>query len=810
MKISLNWLADFIEFTENDPQKIADRITVSVAEVDDVEVQGALLKNCCVGKLVSLGKHPNADKLSLATVQTDRGPMHVVCGGTNLREGMYVAFAHIGATVKWNGKELQTLAPVKIRGEESEGMICAAEELDIDHLYPPKPDDGERPIVELHAKEKDAGASLREFMGMHDVILHVDNHAITNRPDLFSHVGFARECVALGLGTWKRGKELTSVIDHLQKKITFGSAALPFACTVTIPDLVPRYCACVLEMDTLGQTPDWMVKRLSATGWRSVSLPVDITNYVTMELGMPLHSFDADDLRGAIDIRLSKEGEEIITLDGVTRVLPKNAIVISDDLGIFDLLGIMGGLRSSTKETTRRIYLHSACVDPVSIRKAIIATGHRTDAGTIYEKGIPKMIVKPGLLRALELFLDLVPGCRIVTKLEEAGDDGTVEPVVLSPERVNSVLGTTIESKRMAEILRELGCDVDVKRGKDASLHVTPPLWRVSDLRNLQDLAEEIGRIQGYNDIPPVMPAGVLRLPDRDLQTPRIRASLKESRYMEIVPLSLTSAEQELRAGGDPHDAIALQNPIGEELKLLQTSTLPGLLEHASRAVRARDSRGKNTALKTFTCAHVFSKKHGEHAELGLLVCGGGENTESSDHLKEEPALIAKMDILQALNDLGFETECVPAKHLHPSMHPGRSLAVKVQGTEIGTVFEVHPLIQKAFDLPGRAAAAIINMQTLLELKPVTTIATHLPNFPAVSYDVTQTLTQEKSVGRILEPLRTMDPLLESIDVIDLYTGKPLKEEEYNLTLRFTYRAKDRTLTEAEAQGVHEKVIAKM
>src|SRR3990167_5013344 len=338
MKLSLEWLSEFVTFTTTDPEEIARRLTAHVGEVDDVEIQGKYLKDCCVGKVSNLRKHPGADKLNLCNVETDRGVKNIVCGGTNLREGMLVAFAHVGATVK-HGDEKMTLKEAKIRGEKSEGMICAAEELELKDMFPAKKEDGERPVIELKVESGKwkVGMSLKEALGMDDVIFHIDNHAITHRADLFSHIGFARECVAIGLAEWKKEPKMPS--------FTFPKTALPFALKVENPKLMPRYCACLIAIDGLGVTPDWMKKRLIATGSRPVNLPVDITNFVMMEIGVPLHSFDAGDIKGNVTMRASKKGESIVTLDQVKRALPEGALILEDDGGIFDLLGIMGGDR---------------------------------------------------------------------------------------------------------------------------------------------------------------------------------------------------------------------------------------------------------------------------------------------------------------------------------------------------------------------------------------------------------------------------------------------------------------------------------
>ncbi len=808
MKISLHWLQDFVTLTVSDPQEIARRITAGVAEVDDVEVQGALLGNCCVGKILTLAKHPQADRLSMCTVQTDKGVKQIVCGGINLRIGMRVALAHVGAHVRWHGTEMMTLEKTKIRNVESEGMICTAAELDLTSKFPQK---DEREVIDLGSGDESVGQSLKDYLGQDDVVLHIDNHAITHRADLFSHMGFAREFVALGLAKWKAGRGATR--SRPESRMKFPKSPLPMRCIVDRKDLVPRYCSCLLHINGLGETPAWMRKRLEATGWRCVSLPVDITNYVAMETGMPLHSFDADDIRGDFHMRGAKEGEKITTLDNVERVLPEGAIVLSDDEGIFDLLGIMGGLRSSTKESTKHIYLHAAIADPVAIRKAIIATGHRTDASTVYEKGIPRISASIGLLRAIELFTELVPGCQIASTLEEWGDEGKGKPISLSLERVNSLLGVEIPEKKIIKILGDL--EFTVRRGSSRTaptFTVTPPLHRLGDIRGPHDLIEEIGRVAGYGEIPAQMPMASIDPPRRETRVHRLRDGLEERGYTEIVPISLVGEALLKKSGFDPAEALAIINPIGEELGLLQTSTLPGLLEHAQRNILHTGS-----VLRTFHLSRVFIKGQVEHLELGMLVA----NLEkSSEHraLLEDPFLNLKTDLQEALSSLSYALDVAVAGELPASAHPGRYAELLIQPraqnpgagdvshpfTPVGRIFEVHPSIAASFDLPHRAAAVILDLSAVLAITPAVTIAAPVPLFPSIVYDVTLTgrrLTEQ--IGDLLKRLRGSHEFLESVTVKDLYSAK----ESYNLTLTFTYRAAERTLTESEVKPVHEKIL---
>lgn len=807
MKISFDWLQDFVTFTERDPQLIGKRVTAGVAEVDDVEVQGGLLDRVVVGKVLGIRKHPNADRLSVCDVQTDDGKKKIVCGGTNLRVGMRVALAHVGARVRWHGTEMMTLEPTKIRGEQSEGMICAAAELDLASRFPAK-DDHE--IIDLGDPssgsgqvDSSIGQPLKDYLGIGDTVLHIDNHAITHRADLFSHVGFAREFVALGLAKWKSRK------GEPAARPSFPKTALPMKCIVDRKDLVPRYCSCLIEIDGIGETPAWMRKRLEATGWRCVSLPVDITNYVAMETGMPLHSFDADDIRGDFHMRATKEGEAIVTLDNVKRALPEGAIVLSDDEGIFDLLGIMGGLRSSTKESTKRIYLHAAIADPASIRKAIIATGHRTDASTVYEKGIPREAATRGLLRAVELMLELIPGARLVSKLEEWGDEGKAKPIALSLERVNSMLGAEIPEKKVTSILQSL--EFTVKKAAGGKLAVTPPLHRLGDIRGPHDLIEEVGRIAGYNELPIEAPLASAAPPKRDMRTHHLRDGLKESGYVELVPLSLVGPALLKKCAMDPSIAPEIRNPIGEEVKLLHPSTLPGLLDHAQRNILTAGA-----VLKTSHLSRVFAKGKPEHLELGLLVADLHDASKKS--LLAEPFLLLKSDLEDALRALGYEMSVAVSGNVERYAHPGRFAEILVRSASVsddagkplahvGTIFELHPSIRAAFDLPHRAAAALVDMEALLAVPSAVTVASPVPQFPAITYAHTETMRHTQSAGDVLRRLRGSHEFLESVAVADLYAGSELGKDSYNLTMTFTYRAKDRTLTEDEAKAAHQKVL---
>lgn len=805
MKLSLNWLSEMLTWREKNLRALAERITLAIAEVEQVEDQGALLEHCCVGKVLKVQKHPNADRLSLVDVETDRGRKGVVCGGTNLREGMLVAFAHIGATIRWHGQELMTLQPVKIRGEASEGMICAATELGLEDRFPAK---DEHDIIDLSPRATgneptsnlQAGTPLRTALGT-DTVFSVPNTAITHRPDLFSHIGFARECRAAGLGAWKQKNEPPRTLPK------FPLTPLPFEVELGGRSLVPRYLACTLECPSPGETPPWMRQRLEALGVRTVSLPVDITNYVMLEEGSPLHAFDASKMRGKkIVFREAERGEVVTTLDQVQRELPEGAIVLSDTEGIFDLCGLMGDLRTAATENTRTFFLHAPVYDPVRIRRAIQATGLRTDAATIFEKGVPPISATRGFARALNLLLELCHDARITSQMIQWGTDGTAKPITLSIDRLQNTLGTAIAPKTASLILQGLGCTVRRNKSSNRSkltaqnskLVVIPPLHRLRDLTTDVDLVEEVARLSGYDRIPQTLPQALLSLPAHDQRLHRLRDGLREEGFTEIVPLSLVSSALLRNCSMDPTEAIKLQHPLAEETALLQPSTLPSLLKHAQQNIL-----NAAATLRTFHCGHVFGKKIAEHAECGVLIGGMSDTT-----LPTDPFLRLKLSLIAAFDRVGYALTIAPLLHPPPFAHPGRCASLAIEGDGIGTIFEVHPTIRSRFDLRHRSAAALFDLDAVLKHTPHERLANTLPRFPAVTYDVTLTRTHDHPFGALLKRLHGSHPLLESVSVHDLYSGPSLKNGAYNLTLRCTYRSPERTLTEEEAKQAHEQVLA--
>ncbi|MBN1258666.1 phenylalanine--tRNA ligase subunit beta, partial [Candidatus Peregrinibacteria bacterium] len=490
MKISLSWLQDFITLKEKDSHKIKDVITANTAEIETMERQGEHLEGIVVGKVAELSKHPNADALTLAKVDNGQEVLKVVCGGTNLKEGMKVALAQIGAVVKWHGTEVVKMEKAKIRGEESFGMICGADEIGLLEMFPKK---SEKEIVDLSHLDVRAGTPLAEALGLNDVVLDIDNHAITHRADLFSHRGFAREFVANNLGAWKKQKIF---------KMPATNSPAPINMTIKNKDVCSRYMGVYITGIEIADSPEWMKQKLSACGVRPISNIVDITNYVMLELGMPLHAFDLTQVKGKKwTMRKSKKGEITVTLDEKEHELLDDVVILEDGHEIFDLCGIMGGYTSGIGPHTKHIWLHSPVYNPTLIRRAMRGLAQVSDASIIYEKGVDDELAADGLYRAAELILRLCPKAKVASKVM---DIRNVKPETrkldLKHAQIERLVGQKIAPKETEKILKDLGFALVKKAG---GYSATVPSWRFGDVHLEADLIEEIARVHGYNNIPP-------------------------------------------------------------------------------------------------------------------------------------------------------------------------------------------------------------------------------------------------------------------------------------------------------------------
>ena len=783
MKISLNWLKDFVELKTKNIDEIVWRLTEGAAEIEHVEKQGELLDNVVVGYVKESAKHPNADKLTVNKIEGADGKIYpVVCGAPNMRAGIKVAFALSGAKVRWHGEgEPVTLEKCKIRGEVSEGMACAVEEIGLAGIVPQE----KGKIAELPMGYP-TGANLREILNLDDIVFDVDNHAITHRADLFSQYGFAREMVALGLAKWKK--------TNKPKKIT-GKGELPFELKID-ESVMSAYAGVVIKNVKSQPSPSWIASKISACGIRPLGLLVDITNFVMLELGMPLHAFDLRSLENKkLNFRKSRKNEKVTTLDSVERNLTENIIVADDGAKIVDLCGIMGGENSEIKEDTTAIYLHAPVYDKVLIRRGMMALKHRTDAGTIYEKGVDAELAMQGILRAVEILREVCPEVQIGSQIVNK-KFATKKPkaIALKKSYAEKLLGVKVSDKDVKKI-EVLG--FEVKENKDGWL-VTPPTWR-GNLAIPADIVEEILRVRGLNTIEESLPFFQARSPEKNkLHAVRnlLREKLVGMGFFENISFSLTGGNLIRRAqdGTLRENWIELENAVSEDFAYYRPSILPRMLENLENNLHAG-----NKEVKVFELGHIGwaeNKKLVEKNQLAILLC---------PEKKMESFFAVKGAVEEIWKALGIKTKSAELKTAPTYLHPARNC----QWGEFGFAGELHPSIQKEFDAKERVAVAVLDLDKVVaEYNPTHIKVKALPKFPSMTRDIALIFAENVRSGEILEKIRKASDLLSAAELFDVYVDKNLKEKKQkSLAFHLEYRADDHTLTETEVETEHAKVL---
>ncbi len=576
MKVSYDILKKFVtpprKFTA---RELAEQLTMSVVEVESWESQVERLNNVVVGLVTKVESHPNADKLKLAHVDCGSEQFDVVCGGVNLKEGIKVAFAKIGAQVRWHGEDNWTeLQAAKIRGVESHGMICAAEELEL-------PDSAaiEHGIMDLSHLSARPGTPVAEALELCDVVLDIDNKSITHRPDLWGHLGLARELAAL----WKAPLRLPETAE-LKPEID-----VPLMVSVKKPAKVVRYMAVAVEGVKAAESPAWLRQALTALGMRPINVIVDITNYVMLELGQPLHAFDLDKLGGTdIVIRQAKQGEKFVTLDGITRTLDESMLMIADRTQAQAIAGVMGGQTSEVSASTANIVLESATFEAVNVRKTATALGLRTEASARFEKALDPKLPELALRRAVELLTELCPGARVASPVVDVYDDPpAAAPIALSLPWLYKRLGTVIPEAEVVGILERLGFTVQKKAGE---LLVTAPSWRATrDITIPEDLLEEVARMYGYGNIPLALPKSEAMAPEREPDqvarwkvrdvlvaqgyTESLSYSFLGSRALEVLPPEVLTTLATV-----PPELLELMNPVNQAEPNLRAALMPNFV----------------------------------------------------------------------------------------------------------------------------------------------------------------------------------------------------------------------------------------
>jgi phenylalanyl-tRNA synthetase beta chain len=786
MKFTLSWLKNTLD-TEADARTIADKLTNIGLEVESIEDAGARLKDFTVAHVISAEKHPNADKLRLCMVNTGAGePVQVVCGAPNARAGMKAVFARPGTIIPASGAELKIGT---IRGVESRGMLCSGRELLLneDHVG----------ILELPADAK-IGEPAASALGLGDPVFDV---SITpNRGDCTSVYGIARDLAAAGMGALREG-DLSPVAGRFPSPI---KTALVFA--QNAQSAAPMFAGRMIRGVKNGPSPQWLQDRLKAVGLRPISALVDVTNFLSLDRGRPLHVFDAAKLKGNLCARMAKDGETLAALDGRTYTLDCDMVVIADEEAARGLAGVMGGEDSSCTESTTEVFIESALFDPVRIARAGRLLGILSDARYRFERGVDPEFVLPGLELATKMILEFCGG--EPSEIVVAGaPPHWRRTIAFAPADVRRLAGLDLPREEIIRILTKLGFAV----AGDTALEVQPPSWR-SDVHGAADLVEEVVRIHGLENIPAVAmnrPYAVARavLTPAQRRQSLARRALAGRGFDETVHLSfIPRARAALFGGGD--EARQLENPISADLDAMRPSLLPSLLA----AVQRNQARGH---------AHAMLFEIGAQFESGVpqaqsdIAAGLRAGTPPRHWMKAHglpDAFTAKADALAALEAAWGGPVSAPVRSgAAPWYHPGRSGTFALGPKVLAHFGELHPRIVSAFDLKGAVAGFEIFLDAIPEPKTRATKARpklEASDLMAVTRDFAFLVDATVSADQVMKAARNADRLaIAEVELFDVYEGQNVPADKKSLGLAVSIQPKDHTLTEAEIDGIAQKLV---
>ena len=799
MLVSLKWLSEYVDVPA-DVEAFARRLTMASAEVERVTRVGGdwdpeLVR---VGRVLSVEAHPRADRLRLATVDDGQGePLRVICGAPNIREGQLVAFAREGARIiDGRSGEPALLRRATIRGVESAGMVLSERELGLS--------DEHEGILEL-AEEAPVGEPLAAYLG--DVVLDV--HVWPNRADLMSMVGIAREVAAIEGSALRLPPE-----EHAEEGAPASEAV---SISILDPALCSRYVGAVIEGVRVGPSPRWLQQRLLAAGMRPISNVVDITNYVLMELGQPLHAFDLDRLEeraggGApsIEVRPARPGERLLTLDGEERALSREMLVIADGAGPVALAGVMGGAETEVTESTTRILLEAARFQPASIRRTSVGLGLRSESSIRFERGLSPELCGPGARRAARLLEQVAGGRSRPGALDVYPRPPARRPIEASLDRLRTVTGLELEEREVGELLRSLGFEV-ARSGSGLSVH--PPWWR-TDVSIADDLAEEVVRLAGYDRLPATTIRG--RVPPQEPQPlvalrERLRDALAAAGLREVISYSLTTdevlarvlPEEELRLRAP----LRLANTLSAERELMRPT-----LRHALLEVVARNLRAGLGEIAIFEAARVYLPRESasgdplpdEREQVAGALAGAPADRWGMPAPRPLDFFDAKGVLEAALSEVGVDCSYGPADD--PALLPGRAALIEAGGSAVGLLGEVHPRVREAFDIEQPVLLFELDLGRLLPHVPERRPARPVSRFPAVEQDLA--VVAPLSVpAEALRSAIARSPLVSEARIFDLYTGEQVPDGTRSIAFSIRYQAPDRTLTGEEARGEQERIV---
>ena len=783
MKLNRKWInEDFVDLHEVSDKEFVERLTVFGQKVETWERMDAEIKNVVVGRVLSMVRHPNSDHMFICQVDMGREePEQIVTGAQNVHEGDLVPVALHNSYLPGGVH----ITKGKLRGEKSNGMLCSFEELGLtQNDLPGVFADG---IWILNDEDCKPGDDINPIIGNDDTV--VDFEITNNRPDCYSIIGLARETAA-AFGKPLRhhepvvhGSEAGSIFEHLDVE-------------VPAENLCNRYTSRMVANVKIGPSPKWLRQRLRANGVRPINNIVDITNYVMLEYGQPMHAFDYRYVSsGKIVVREAQEGESMTTLEGTQRELKPGMLVIADETKPIGLAGIMGGLNSEIREDTTMVVFESANFNGTSIRQTALALGMRTEASGKFEKNLDPMLTVPAVQRACELVELLQCGDVLDGMIDVINHVPQPRTIPLEPEKINKLLGTKISKEEMVKYLELLEVPV-------VGDTVQVPSFR-PDLVRMVDIAEEVGRSYGYNEIPVTQfrtatHGGYSREMKLEVKTGTLCRAMG---YSEIITYSFTSPTvfDQIRIPADSplRNVLRIQNPLGEDTSIMRTVALPSMLE-----ILSRNNAYHNKAAKLYEIATVYLPREGQvlPEEPKKLVLGTYGTTETFFTLKGE---------LEAIfSGLRMKKAEYTAEKNDPSYHPGRCARITVDGVDIGVMGQVHPLVAANYGMDSEVFCAELNLTKMMGLLLPEPTYVPLPKYPAVSRDLAIVCDEEVTVAQAEKVIAAAaGKLLRDVKLFDIYRGVGVPAGKKSMAFSLELRADDRTLTDSDSESVTSKVL---
>ena len=779
MKVSYRWLKSWVPFTLG-PHELAERLTLAGLEVDEVADVAPPLDGVVVGEIVEIEPHPDADRLRVCRVRGDSEERTIVCGAPNARLGLKAPLATLG-TVLPGGLKIK---PAKLRGIRSEGMLCSEPELGLG--------EDSNGLLEL-AQELKTGDALSQALALDDHVLDID--LTPNRADCLSVRGLAREIAAL-LELSFQGPDMPDIPAQIDDR-----PEIELASPVDCPIYVGRI---IRDVDTARPTPSWMVEALRRSGIRSIGAVVDVTNYVLLELGQPLHAFDLSRVAGGIRVRRAKSGESMTLLDGREIELEDDFLLITDHEKPQALAGIMGGAGSMVDEQTRDILLESAWFAPDVIVGKARRFGLATESSHRFERGVDPELQAMACERATALILEIAGGAPGPVVAARADDQPAhSQPVTLRFDRMNRLLGTDFTPAQAGSLLERLGMDVNLS---DDHLEARPPSAR-RDIAIEADLIEEVARVHGYDRLPSRPPGGGLKIKvasELELPESRLRRQLAARGFQEILTWSFVS-EKELQQLGLLNSAQPLANPLSRDMAILRTSLLPGLINSAGKALRRQ-----HHDLRLFEVGHRFRRRDDglvEDQRLGLLMSGRRDE----EHFSARPAALDFFDLKGEIESLvegnGVRGELSFQPGERHWLHPGQSAEIELDGEGIGWIGQLHPSLIDALDWPQTAFVAELDLERIRQRRLPQ--ARELTRLPALRRDLSLVVREDVLAADLIASIKRLaGERLENCIIFDQYRGPGVEKDCRSVSIGLIIRDVSRTLTESDVEEITETVLS--